>query len=96
MEVRLDSGTIADCVNDTQAIEVDPTEKWAEALGQSLHYAAETAKSPMIYLYCEVGETQCQQHSLRLEQTIAAYELPVGVELFDESEVLASCNPETK
>lgn len=42
-------GTRTDCISDTHAIEVDFSKKWAEAIGQALHYALWTtdiAKSP--------------------------------------------------
>lgn len=41
LEVPTKSGSRADCVSDTHAIEVDWPKKWAEAIGQSLHYASE-------------------------------------------------------
>lgn len=38
-EYSLPDGTRVDCLSDTHAIEVEFTENWAEAVGQSLHYA---------------------------------------------------------
>ncbi len=38
-EVRMSDNTRADIITDTHAIEVDFAEKWAESIGQSLHYA---------------------------------------------------------
>jgi len=38
-EIVLDDRTRADIVTDTFAIEVDFAHKWAESIGQSLHYA---------------------------------------------------------
>ena len=38
-EYRFPDGTRADCISATHAIEVDFSEKWAEAIGQALHYA---------------------------------------------------------
>ena len=32
-------GTRTDCISDTHAIEVDFSEKWAESIGQALHYS---------------------------------------------------------
>ena len=84
MEQTLPNGTRADCVSETHAIEVDFAHKWAEALGQSLNYAAETGKRPGIILVCKRGtEPRCLSWALRLEQTIARWRLPVTVWLCD-------------
>ena len=83
-EVRLPNGTRADCVSETHAWELDFGSKWAEALGQSLNYAAETGKRPGIILVCKRGtEPRCLSWVLRLEQTIARWRLPVTVWLCD-------------
>ncbi len=93
LEVQLKSGARADCLSDEYAIEVDPTEKWAEALGQSLHYAEQSGKRAMIYLYCKNGSnpSACYRHQLRLESTINAHHLPVDFKLWTEAEALAQC-----
>lgn len=39
-----------DCLTDEHAVEVDFAPKWAEAIGQSLYYAAVTGKKPGILL----------------------------------------------
>jgi len=49
---HLKNGTEVDCVSDTHAIEVDFTEKWAEAIGQSLQYASKRQRLPGIILIC--------------------------------------------
>ncbi|KAB0665625.1 hypothetical protein F6V25_07845 [Oryzomonas japonica] len=46
-------GTRADCVTDDYAVEIDFAPKWAEALGQALHYADQTGKRPGILLIIE-------------------------------------------
>lgn len=84
MEVRMQNGTKADCVSDTHALEVEFGHKWAEAIGQSLNYAAETGKTPGIILICKRGtERGCLKWSLILEQTIKAWRLPIHVWLCD-------------
>lgn len=92
-EVTLPSGARADCVSDENAIEVDPTENWAEALGQSLHYAEQTGKRAMIFLYCKQKQDQsiCYRHQLRIESTIGAFKLPIEFRLWTEAEALALC-----
>lgn len=52
-EVVLDDGTRIDCLTDTHAIEFDFAPKWAESVGQSLHYALKTGKKPGIVLIME-------------------------------------------
>ena len=85
-EVRLKSGGRADCVDETHAIEVEFTDGWAEALGQSLYYASALDKKPAIYLVCCNSQKNCLAHSLRLEQTIAKWGLDVDVQKFDASQ----------
>ena len=52
-EVRLSDGTRVDCLTDEFAVEFDFAPKWAEAIGQSLHYARMTEKKPGIVLIIE-------------------------------------------
>lgn len=52
-EVRLYDGTRVDCLTDSFAIEFDFAPKWAEALGQALHYARMTGRQPAIFLILE-------------------------------------------
>lgn len=86
-QVSVKGGGWADCVSETHAIEVDWTGKWAEAIGQSLYYAEQLEKKPMIYLVCKEDQSLCLKHSLRLESTIAYWNLPVEFELFDIREL---------
>jgi hypothetical protein len=44
VEVVLEDRTRVDCLTDTHAIEVEYGPKWAEAIGQALHYALMTGK----------------------------------------------------
>lgn len=83
-EVRMTNGTKADCVSNSHAIEVEFGAKWAEAIGQSLNYAAETGKPPAVILICRTGtERNCLKWSLLLEQTAAHWQLPIKVWLCD-------------
>jgi hypothetical protein len=50
VEYRLADSTRVDCLTSTHAIEYDFARKWAEAIGQALHYAAMTGKKPGIVL----------------------------------------------
>ncbi len=53
IEYVLPGRTRVDCLTDEYAIEFDFAPKWAEALGQSLHYAYLTHRNPAIYLILE-------------------------------------------
>jgi len=93
-EVFTKSGTYVDCLLDDFAIEVDPSEKWAEALGQALHYALETDRTAKVVLFCDdrqEDDALCYRHALRLEATIEGYDLPVVVELHDTKSLAELC-----
>jgi len=92
-EVRMPNGTRADCVSETHAIEIDFAQKWAEAIGQSLNYAAETGKPPAVILICKSGtERKCLKWSLLLEQTASHWRLPIKVWLCDaDTRKLSDC-----
>lgn len=68
----LPNGTYVDCVTDDYAIEVDFTNKWAEAIGQSLMYAAELERLPGIILVCrqDMDPSLCLKHGYLIEQTV--------------------------
>ena len=79
LEVTLPNGARADCLSETHAIEVEFSEKWAEALGQSLLYAAATDLKPGIFLLCRQEARNCLAHRLRLDAAVAAWGLLVDV-----------------
>lgn len=53
VEYVLSDRTRVDCLSDTHAWEVDFAEKWAESIGQSLHYSHMTGKKAGVYLIIE-------------------------------------------
>ena len=67
-EVRLKDGTRVDCLTDTYAIEFDFAKKWAESIGQSLHYARLTGKKPGIVLICR--KEKDRRHLERLRKAV--------------------------
>ena len=69
---HLPNGTYVDCVTDEYAIEVDFSKKWAEAIGQSLMYAAELERQPGIILIChrDTDPSLCLRHGYLIEQTV--------------------------
>lgn len=66
-ERLLPSGARADCISDSHAIEIESYSRWAEGIGQSLHYSAETGLIPKLIMFCETTATQCYREALRLE-----------------------------
>lgn len=52
-EYKLPDGTRVDVVTKNYAVEFDFAPKWAEAVGQSLHYGRMTGKKPAIVLIIE-------------------------------------------
>lgn len=49
-EFELQDKTRIDCLTDDYAIEFDFVNKWAESIGQSLHYGLMTGKKPKVVL----------------------------------------------
>ena len=89
VERTLASGARADCLSETHAIEVESYSDWAEGIGQSLHYSAQTGLAPAIVLFCETSEQQCFKEDLRLKETITAFDLPITT--FDAFDL--GCSP---
>lgn len=77
LEVRLPGGLRIDCETDTHAVEVDFAPKWAEAVGQSLAYAAATGKRPGILLILEWPADE--RHLAKLRDVITKNALPIDV-----------------
>ena len=77
MEVVTKSGARVDCLDDEYAIEIEATSGWAEAIGQSLHYADETGLKAEILFFCEESKSACYRDMLRFESTVEAWGLPI-------------------
>lgn len=73
INVRLADGSEADCIKNDLAIEVDFSDHWAQAIGQSLHYASIVGTRPGIILVCneDVSSTTCERHLERLIGTLS-------------------------
>lgn len=52
-EFKLRDNTRVDCLTKNYAVEFDFADKWAEALGQALHYGRLTGEKPAIVLIIE-------------------------------------------
>lgn len=75
--VKMPIGTFADCITTSHAIEFDFADKWAEAIGQALHYAQQTNKRAGIVLILE--ESDDERFWDRLRVTIQNTQLPIDV-----------------
>jgi len=73
MEVVLVDRTRVDCLLPEYAVEVDFAHKWAEAIGQSMHYSRLTGKAPGILLIIETPDDE--KHLMKLRE--AAYWIKV-------------------
>lgn len=51
--MKLEDGTRVDCLTENYAVEFDFAPKWAEGLGQALHYSDLTGKRPAVVLIIE-------------------------------------------
>lgn len=76
-EVRLSDGTRCDCITATHAVEFDFGPKWAEAIGQALHYSRLTGKRAGIVLILQSKSDQ--KHVRRLTETIQHHNLPIDI-----------------
>ena len=85
VEVILKDKTRCDCLTDDYAIEVDFSRKWAEAVGQSLHYAKMTGKQAGILLIVE--NKNDKKHLARLKSVITFHNLPITVWTTNQSEL---------
>ena len=80
-EVRMSDNTRADIVTSTHAIEVDFAEKWAESIGQSLHYAR--LKNLRAGVLLIVDEDDDTRYVDRWKSVVTTYELPIDLFIID-------------
>jgi hypothetical protein len=79
-EVRTSRNTRIDCLTEEFAVEVDFDTKWAEGLGQALHYAAETGLRPAVLLIIQNHNGRDRSAYLdRLQSTIDFHRMDVTV-----------------
>jgi len=76
-EYTLDDGARVDCLTDQYAVEFDFSNKWAEAVGQSLYYSMKTGKKAGIVLIMNGNNSQA--HLERLKEVIRHYRLDVKI-----------------
>ena len=58
MEHQNKDFTRVDCLTDTHAVEFDFANKWAESIGQAVHYGIMTGKKPKVVLILDSPKTQ--------------------------------------
>ncbi len=85
----MSDGTYCDCVTDDYAVEFDWGKKWAEALGQSLHYARLTGKKGGIVLI--LLSPKERRFLERLQADIDYYDLPVTVWTMNAGQLNLGC-----
>ena len=79
-EVRTTQGTRCDCLTSEYAVEVDFDQKWAEGLGQALHYGVEFDRQPAVLLIIKDHDGKDRtKYKQRLQSTIAGANLGVKV-----------------
>lgn len=83
-EYRLPDRTRVDCLTEEYAIEYDFGRKWAEAIGQSLHYGRMTQRKPGIVLIIESPKDE--KYYRRLMDNIEFYNLPITVWQYGKEE----------
>lgn len=76
-EFVLPDRTRIDCLTETHAIEYDFGKKWAEAIGQSLHYAMHTGRRAGIVLIVDPADNG--RFGKRLKAIVVHYGLPIDV-----------------
>jgi len=76
-EVRNADATRTDIVTETHAIEVDYAHKWAEAVGQCLHYAIMTELQPGVVLILD--DDKDQRYVERIKRISRRYHLCITV-----------------
>ncbi len=82
-EVVLFDQTRVDLLNDEYAIEVDWSRKWAEAVGQSLYYAAVTGRKPAVILLVKDATAE-RRYVYRCLVSCARADVSLFVEQADE------------
>ena len=83
VEVRLPDDSRVDLLSDTHAIEVDWAPKWAEAVGQAIHYSLLADKKPAVILLLRDPATEWR-HLVRAAQVCGRLGIVLYVEPVSE------------
>lgn len=85
IDQHLTDGSEVDCVlpgaDGPLAVEVDFSDHWAQAIGQSLHYARITETRPAVILVCNEGvrTSTCERHLSRMLDTLEYWRIGMFV-----------------
>ena len=82
-EVLMPAGTRCDCLTNTHAVEVERAAKWAESIGQALHYAEQSERRAGVALIMGVRDERFWE---RLLGVIQEERLPIDVWIIEEEE----------
>ena len=85
IEVTMRDGTRADIITKTPAIECDYAPKWAEAIGQSLHYAEMSQRKPGVLILLKNDSEW--PHLVRVAILCGKFGIDLWVVEVDESEL---------
>jgi hypothetical protein len=76
-QYALDDGTRVDCLTDKYAVEFAFSYRWAEAVGQTLHYSMKTGKKAGIVLI--MNENNSQASLEKMKDLIGHYRLDIKI-----------------
>ncbi len=85
VEYVLQDMTRVDCMTEDETIEFDFARKWAEAIGQSLHYALMSGRKPAIALI--MRSQKDYRYLARMERVIEINKLGINVYVIDTNEL---------
>ena len=81
IEHVLPDNTRVDCLTDSHAWEFDRGHKWAEGVGQALHYAANTGRRAGVVLIIK-GNSDWRGY-IRARRLVDHYGLPIDLEIVE-------------
>jgi len=81
-EVRLYDGSRVDLLTDSVAYEADWSSKWAEGVGQALHYAELTGKRPGLILLVKDPAKEWRS-MIRAARLCGRYSIELRIEVVD-------------
>ena len=84
-EVKTSLGTRADCILPNYAVEVDFDTKWAEGLGQALHYGVQFGRQAAVLLIIQNHDGKDRTKYIeRLQSTIDGANLDVEIFIIEK------------
>ena len=76
---RSENAARLECTSATNAIIVEYSDYWPEAIGQSLAFAAQTGLEPGIVLVCRNDHQHCANAAAEVEATFARFTSPLSL-----------------